>query len=185
MFGWLKRNREPRGHYGWTDTPKWQFWRKPPRRKLEEAFNQAFGDVDLAAVDSSPRIRGQSLIRLVPIVQSFESNGRKLTISCLEIYEDGVYLMYQAPTHGTLDQLTSFWSRCYFTMEDDMGNVYRPVGGGGSGDDSRMRWEAGFVPAIAVNARAVVIRAFATRNPLGVAPAASSSEPLFAATVTL
>jgi hypothetical protein len=147
VFGWLRKRSEPPGQYGWTDTPRWQFWRKSS--SLEDIIVRSRGATD-------PNFETGELLSVVPIVQSIEVAGKRLMIACLECYEDGVYLVYQTPPW---DFATNPLPEAHhtFAMRDDRGNQYHFRGSGGGGDSRRMRMEARFSPGIAPDARQLAI----------------------------
>jgi hypothetical protein len=125
--------------------------------------------------------RFESLLRVLPIVRSLETDEGTLTIASMELYDGGSILRYLTvgsrplsfafdkrwwkhdaswiSKHGTtedreqyLDHLASLEGTLDVQLLDDLGTAYKGHPLGGSGDGQRMRSEFSFAPAVPADA---------------------------------
>jgi hypothetical protein len=114
----------------------------------------------------------ETLQRVVPIVQTQESRQRSLTLTSLELYEDGFILRFQlrdlAPYTWRLNEAgdplapISRPSRTMFAVRDDTGASYEAYVAAGFGGSETYRAEVRGRPAIRAAARRVEFRALDT-----------------------
>ena len=109
------------------------------------------------------------LERVVAIVQTQASEERALTLTSLELYDDGFILRFhlrdlapytwQLNPEGTpLSPITQI-SRTMFRVEDDMGREYEAYFAGGAGGTETYRGEVRGRPAIRAAAKRLNVRA--------------------------
>ena len=120
-------------------------------------------------------MEGTELQRVIPIVQTEKWGDLDLTLSSLEVFEDGSILRYQ--TQGELifrlpqlllNDIIS--SRPSLNVEDDVGTEYYAFMGAGGGDESLWQGSVRITPAIPSAAGTLRIR---VRPPRSLTPTES------------
>jgi hypothetical protein len=130
-------------------------------------------------------VHATALRQVVPIAQSCDTGERRLTITAIEVYEDGSILRYfmvgsgmmvdYAERTAELKQLSQAMdtramrrlmerdfagSNIYLRLSDDIGTTYSVLPRGGNGTDNRWESSLGFTPAVPPEARRLHILLF-------------------------